>query len=69
MIFVDTLINTILVFSSQKSVVLNIVDQFEHELTRDGVNDLVLNWLPSEDSVDSQENGGMDHKVHGHFVQ
>lgn len=69
MIFVDTFINTVFVFSPQKSVVLDIVDQLEHKLTRDSIDDLVLDRLPSEDSIDSQENGGVDHKVHGHFVQ
>lgn len=69
MVFVDTLINTIFVFSPQESVVLDIVDQLEHKLTGDSIDDLVLDRLPSEDSIDSQENGGVDHKVHGHFVQ
>jgi len=69
MIFVDTFINTVFVFSSQESIVLDIVDQLEHELTRDSIDDLVLDRLPSEYSIDSQENGGVDHKVHGHFVQ
>jgi len=50
--FVDGLVDTILIFLSLKTVMLDVVDELEEEHSHAGVHELIFEGLPAEEEED-----------------
>jgi len=65
---VNALVDTVLVLLTREAVVLDVVDCLKVERSHKGVQELVLEGVPSEDEVNCGHNWKVEKLVVGHFV-